>query len=77
MVIPVILGKMLLDIGSGEMAALSVPTPALVGGFLAAFTVGALACRFMIEVVKRGKLIWFAAYCALAGLVSIATALIR
>ncbi len=77
MVIPVILGKMLLDIGSGEMAALTVPTPALVGGFLAAFTVGALACRFMIEVVKRGKLIWFAAYCALAGLVSIATALIR
>jgi len=25
----------------------------------------------MIEVVKRGKLIWFALYCCLAGLVSI------
>jgi len=25
----------------------------------------------MIEIVKRGKLIWFALYCAAAGLVSI------
>lgn len=77
MVIPVILGKMLLDILSGEMASLSVPTPALVGGFLAAYTVGTLACKFMIEIVKRGKLVWFALYCAAAGLLSIVTVLIR
>lgn len=77
MVIPVILGKMLLDILSGEMAALSVPTGALVGGFLAAYAVGALACKFMIEIVKRGKLIWFALYCAAAGLLSILTTLLR
>ena len=69
MVIPVILGKMLLDILSGEMASMAVPTPALVSGFLAAFLSGALACKFMIEVVKRGKLIWFALYCAVVGLV--------
>lgn len=75
MVIPVIAGKMLLDILSGEMAAMTVPAPALIGGFAAAFIVGALACRFMIEIVKRGKLIWFALYCAAAGLVSIASAL--
>ena len=69
MVIPVILGKMLLDILSGEMAAMAVPTEALVSGFLAAFISGALACKFMIEIVKRGKLIWFALYCAIAGLI--------
>ena len=69
MVIPVILGKMLLDIMSGEMAAMSVPTEALVSGFLAAFLSGALACKFMIEIVKRGKLIWFALYCAVVGLI--------
>lgn len=40
-------------------------------GFLAAFISGWLACRFMIEIVKRGKLIWFALYCAAAGIVSI------
>lgn len=71
MVIPVILGKMLLDICSGEMAAMSIPTPALVGGFIAAFVTGALACKFMIEIVKRGRLIWFALYCALVGIVAI------
>ena len=37
MVIPVILGKMLLDICSGEVAAMDIPAGALVGGFLAAF----------------------------------------
>ena len=71
MVIPVILGKMLLDICSGEVTALDIPAGALAGGFLAAFVSGTLACKFMIEVVKRGKLIWFALYCCFAGLVSI------
>lgn len=71
MVIPVILGKMLLDILSGEMAAMSVETGVLLSGFVAAFVSGALACKFMIEIVKRGKLIWFALYCAVVGLVAI------
>lgn len=43
----------------------------LVVGFLAAFAAGAFACRFMIELVKRGKLIYFAIYCLLAGMASI------
>lgn len=75
MVIPVILGKMLLDIVSGEMAAMSVPTEALISGFIAAFISGALACRFMIEIVKRGRLIWFAAYCAIVGCICLITTL--
>ena len=72
MVIPVILGKMLLDIMSGDMAAMSVGAAPLAAGFAAAFLTGAFACRFMIETVKRGKLIWFAVYCAAAGVVAIA-----
>ena len=75
MVIPVILGKMLLDILSGEMAAMSVPTEVLVSGFIAAFVSGALACKFMIEIVKRGRLIWFALYCAVVGTICIITML--
>ncbi len=71
MVIPVILGKMLLDILSGEMAAMSVPTEALVSGFMAAFVSGTLACKFMIEIVKRGRLIWFALYCAVVGAIAL------
>ena len=62
---------MLLDICSGEVTALDIPAGALAGGFLAAFVSGTLACKFMIEVVKHGKLIWFALYCCFAGLVSI------
>ena len=75
MVIPVILGKMLLDIVSGDMATMSVPTPALVAGFLSAFVSGALACKFMIEIVKRGRLIWFALYCAVVGLLCVVCSL--
>lgn len=76
MVIPVILGKMLLDLLSGETALLSVGAVPLAAGFVSAFVVGALACRFMIGVVKRGKLIWFAWYCAAAGILSIAGSLL-
>ena len=72
MVIPVILGKALLDVLSGEMAAVSAGAAPLAAGFVAAFVTGAFACKFMIEAVKRGKLIWFALYCAVAGVVAIA-----
>lgn len=72
MVIPVILGKMLLDLLSGETAAMAMSAGTLTAGFLAAFITGCLACKFMIETVKRGKLIWFAAYCAVAGAVALA-----
>lgn len=71
MVIPVILGKMLLDIISGEVSAINVDTAALVAGFVSAFVSGALACRFMLDIVRRGKLIWFALYCLAAGAVCI------
>ncbi len=71
MVIPVILGKMLLDVCSGDMAAMEVGAAPLIGGFVAAFVVGAIACRWMISIVTRGKLIWFAWYCLAVGLVSI------
>ena len=75
MVIPVILGKMLLDICSGEMGAMSIDSAALAAGFVAAFVTGALACKFMIEIVKRGRLIWFACYCAAVGLLSLGYAI--
>jgi len=45
----------------------------LVAGFLAAYISGFLACKWMIGIVKKGKLIWFAAYCAVIGLIAILT----
>ncbi|MFW6275570.1 MAG: undecaprenyl-diphosphate phosphatase [bacterium] len=43
----------------------------MLAGFIAAFVSGLLACKWMIEIVKRGKLIYFAFYCALVGALAI------
>ena len=79
MVIPPILGEALLDVkkvaDQGLTASLGGISPiAALIGFLAAFIVGCLACRWMIGIVKRGKLIWFALYCAIVGIIAIAIA---
>ena len=70
MVLPPILGNALLDLMKGDFGS-SVETLPLLAGFLSSFLVGCAACKFMIEIVKRGKLVWFALYCAAAGTVSI------
>lgn len=70
MVIPPILGEALLDgmkMMKGEAIAGDIPTISLIVGFLAAFVSGCLACKWMINIVKKGKLIYFAVYCAIAG----------
>jgi len=81
MVIPPILGEALLDAKdlffssaeSAASAAVTVPTStfALIIGFVAAFVTGCFACKWMINLVKKGKLIWFAVYCAIVGLLAI------
>ncbi|WP_129698354.1 undecaprenyl-diphosphate phosphatase [Parabacteroides goldsteinii] len=80
MVIPPILGEALLDVlklVKGEDIAGDIPTFSLVVGFVAAFLSGCLACKWMINIVKKGKLIYFAIYCAIAGLVTIACTLMK
>ena len=69
MVLPPILGNALLDIVKGDFGG-GVDALPLAAGFIAAFFTGYLACKFMIEIVKRGKLIWFAIYCAIVGIVA-------
>lgn len=76
MVIPPILGEALLDIKDmaqlGVSQAMAGLSPvALAVGFLAAFVSGCLACKWMINIVKKGKLVWFALYCAVVGLAAI------
>lgn len=70
MVLAPILGETLLTAAEGDLTS-GVGAVPLAAGFLASFVTGCLACKFMIEIVKRGKLIWFALYCAAAGLLSI------
>jgi undecaprenyl-diphosphatase len=76
MVIPPILGEALLDTKDmaeqGISAAMGGISPlALAIGFLAAFISGCIACKWMINLVKKGKLIWFAVYCAVVGLATV------
>lgn len=80
MVIPPILGEALLDVlklVKGEDIGGDIPTLSLVVGFVAAFLSGCLACKWMINIVKKGKLIYFAVYCAIAGLITIAYTLMN
>lgn len=72
MVVLPIIGEALLDLG--KMMGGSAPSigalPLLIG-FLSAFLVGCAACKWMINLVKKGKLIWFAVYCVAVGILCI------
>ena len=73
MVLIPIIGEALLDglkLMQGEVISDVGLVPALVG-FVAAFATGCFACRFMIEIVRRQRLVWFALYCAIVGSIAI------
>ena len=72
MVLIPILGENILDILSGEMVNENIGLSPLIIGFLAAFVSGLIACTWMINIVKKGKLIYFAIYCLIIGLIAIA-----
>ena len=79
MVIPPILGEALLDVikaVKGEEAFGGIDVLPLTVGFLAAFVSGCLACKWMINIVKKGKLICSGIYCAIAGVVTLICSLI-
>ena len=73
MVLIPILGEAFLDLINllqGEITSELGMFPAIVG-FVAAFVTGCFACRFMIEIVRRQRLIYFAIYCAIVGATAI------
>ena len=79
MVIPPILGEALLDVLKmlkGEDVMGGIEALPLVIGFLAAFLSGCVACKWMINIVKKGKLIYFGFYCAIVGAVTIICSLV-
>ena len=80
MVIPPILGEALLDglkiVKGAAEAGSDISLTALIVGFLSAFFFGCLACKWMIDIVKKGKLIYFAVYCAVVGLITLICSLI-
>ncbi|MDD3740637.1 MAG: undecaprenyl-diphosphate phosphatase [Bacteroidales bacterium] len=71
MVLIPILGENLLDVFGGSFGDSSISSTSMIIGFLSAFLSGLFACKVMIKIVSKGKLIWFAIYCLIAGLISI------
>ena len=80
MVIPPILGEALLDIMKavkGEEVMGDIGLLPLCVGFLAAFLSGCFACKLMINIVKKGKLVYFGIYCAIVGALVLAYQLMQ
>ena len=76
MVIIPILGEALLDIKDyltepAATTATSIGWVPMLVGFLASFIVGCIACKWMLNIVKKGKLVWFAIYCLAVGVLCI------
>lgn len=71
MVVPLILGKIAKDIMDGAFVQTETSFAVLSVGFLSAFIVGLIACTWMIQLVKRSQLKYFAYYCFVVGLIAI------
>ena len=72
MVLVPILGENVLSILKDDATTGgSIGALPLIIGFVSAFISGLLACKAMINLVKKGKLIYFALYCALVGAIAI------
>lgn len=70
MVLAPIIGANILDLKDiGSTGSLEA-TP-LILGFIAAFITGVAACKWMIGIIQRGQLIWFAVYCICVGILAI------
>jgi len=71
MVVPLIFGKIAKDVLSGELFSESINYTSLSLGFISAFICGLIACTWMITLVRRSKLSYFAIYCLVVGLIAI------
>jgi undecaprenyl-diphosphatase len=71
MVVPLILGKMGKDVLSDEFTTTGVGAMPLTVAFIAAFITGLFACTWMIAIVKKSKLTYFAVYCLIVGVLAL------
>jgi len=73
MVLIPILGETALGAMKGDFSAAvsGIPISSLFIGFFAAYLCGCFACKFMIELIKRTNLLWFALYCSIVGIIAL------
>jgi len=71
MVLIPVIGANFIEMTTGDFSKEGTSFFVILAGFLTAFLSGYLACRWMISIVKKGNLKWFAVYCVLVGIYSI------
>lgn len=71
MVLIPVIGANLMEFKSGSFTTEGTSVSIILLGFLTAFISGYFACRWMINLVKKGNLSWFAVYCLVIGIFSI------
>jgi undecaprenyl-diphosphatase len=68
MVLIPIIGANFMEMKSGDLTTEGTSFFVIMLGFVTAFISGYIACKWMISLVKKGNLIWFAIYCLMIGL---------
>lgn len=71
MVLIPVIGANIVEMKSEEFNSGGTPFLVILVGFLAAFVSGYFACKWMINLVKKGNLGWFGIYCIIIGIYSI------
>jgi undecaprenyl-diphosphatase len=71
MVLVPVIGANIVEMRSGGFTTEGTPFSVILVGFIVAFISGYFACKWMVAIVKKGKLGWFAAYSVLIGIISI------
>jgi undecaprenyl-diphosphatase len=80
MVLPLIIGRMIFDVKTIIETGgrdIDISNFALIIGFIAAFVSGLFACQWMIALVRKAKLKYFAYYCFVIGIVAMVYVLIN
>ena len=77
MVVPLIIGKIAKDLLGGDLMLDSSEMIPMLVGFFAAFLSGLFACQWMLALVKKSKLYYFAIYCAIVGAITIVYSLLN
>ena len=71
MVLVPVIGANLVEMKSGGFTTGGTSFMVILAGFITAFISGYFACKWMINLVKKGNLGWFAVYCVAIGIFSI------
>jgi undecaprenyl-diphosphatase len=71
MVLVPIIGANIVELKSGNISTEGTSFSVILIGFMVAFISGYIACKWMVNLVKKGNLVWFALYCVLVGIYSI------